>query len=129
MVHAQTRIHPRKCSTLNYMGFLDIVGCSSPGQRTRHYAHKREPVSSWILLFQLTTQMKIQESGKMDLTRELKNLRNMKVIVIPVVVSALGIVPKGLKQTQGKLEIRGRIETIQTTVLKSVRILERVRET
>ena len=32
-----------------------------------------------------------------NLARELKNLWNMKVTVIPVLVSALGIVPKDLK--------------------------------
>ena len=50
--------------------------------------------------------------------RELKKkLCNMQVTVIPVVVGTLGTVPKGLKRGLKQLEIRGRIETIQTTAL------------
>ena len=46
--------------------------------------------------------------------------------VIPIVVGALGIAPKGLEEG----EIRGRIETIQTTaLLSSARILSKVLET
>ena len=41
-----------------------------------------------------------------------KKLWNMKVMVIPIVVGALGMVPKGLVSWQGELEIRGRAETI-----------------
>ena len=41
----------------------------------------------------------------------------MKVTIIPIVIGALGEVIKGLIQGLGNLEIRGRVETIQTTVL------------
>ena len=52
----------------------------------------------------------------------------MGVTVIPPVVGAPGTVPKGLGQEE--LEIRERIETIQTTaVLRSARLLGRVLET
>ena len=55
----------------------------------------------------------------------------MRVTVIPVVIGALWTVSKKLdKKRSEKLEIRGRIETIQTTaLLRSVRILRRVLET
>ena len=54
----------------------------------------------------------------------------MKMTVIPIVVGALGTVPKGMEKRLGELEIRGRIEAIQTTaVLKSAKILRRVLET
>ena len=54
----------------------------------------------------------------------------MKVTVIAIVIDALGIVTKGLVQGLEDLEIRGRVETIQTTkVLKLARILRRVPET
>ena len=47
----------------------------------------------------------------------------MKVTAIPIVVSALVTVSKGLKKRLQELEINGRIETIQTTaVLKSAEI-------
>ena len=75
-------------------------------------------------------RVKMKENGKMDkyldLARELKNVWNMKVKVIPIVVGALGTVPKGLEN----IDIRGKIETIQNTaLLQSARILRRVLET
>ena len=53
----------------------------------------------------------------LDLTRELKKLWNMRVKVVPIVIGALGTVPKGLEKSLSELEIKGRIETIQTTAL------------
>ena len=52
----------------------------------------------------------------------------MIVTVIPVVVGALGTAPKELEKEQEREKIRGRIETIQTTALRSTRILRRVLE-
>ena len=54
----------------------------------------------------------------------------MKVTVIPIVIGALGRVTKGLIMGLEELEIRDRVETIQTTaLLRSARILRRVLET
>ena len=54
----------------------------------------------------------------------------MKVTLIPIVIGALATVTKGLIQGLEKLEITGRVETIQTTaLLRSVRIPRRVLET
>ena len=39
----------------------------------------------------------------------------MKVIVIPIVISALGTIPKELVKGLEDLKIRGQVETIQTT--------------
>ena len=66
-----------------------------------------------------------------DLARELKiKLWNMKLMVVSVVVSALGTVTRSLKKRLGELEIKGKIETIQTTaLLRLARILRRVLET
>ena len=48
----------------------------------------------------------------------------MKETVIPVVISALGMVPKGLERRLEEVEIGGRAYNIQTTVLlHSARIL------
>ena len=56
-----------------------------------------------------------------------KNIWNMKVTVIPIVVGALGTIPKGLIKRPEELEIRGQVETIQTTALLiSTRIPRRV---
>ena len=58
---------------------------------------------------------------------DLKMLSNMKVTVMPFVAGGLRLVPKELEKRFGELEIRGRIETLQTTVLlKSAKILRRV---
>ena len=68
--------------------------------------------------------MKIKVNEKvdkyLDFARELKKKQkqwNMRVTVIPVVVGALGTVLKSLERGLEVLEIRGRIETIQTTAL------------
>ena len=54
----------------------------------------------------------------------------MKVTVIPIVIGALGTVTKGLVKGLEDLEIKGRVETIQTTLLlRSARILRKVLET
>ena len=64
------------------------------------------------------------------LARELKKLWNMKLTIIPVVIAAFGKVTKGLLKRLEDLEIRGRVETIQTTtLLRTDRILRRVLET
>ena len=54
----------------------------------------------------------------------------MKVTIIPIMVGAFGTVSKGLIKGLEDLEVGGRVETIQTTVLlKTNRILRRVLET
>ena len=54
----------------------------------------------------------------------------MKWAVIPIVTGALGTVTKGLGQGLEDMEIKGRVETVQTTaLLRSVRILRKVQET
>ena len=60
----------------------------------------------------------------------MKKLWNMKVTIIPIVISAFGTVTKGLLKGLEDLEVGGRVETIQTTGLqKTARILRRVLET
>ena len=54
----------------------------------------------------------------------------MKVTIILIVIGAFGTVTKGLLKGLEDLEVGGRVENIQTTVLlKTARILRRVRET
>ena len=46
---------------------------------------------------------------------------------MPIVIGALGTTPKGLVKGLEDLEIRGQVETTQTTtLLRSARILRRV---
>ena len=71
-------------------------------------------------------RIKLKESEKkdkdLDRARELKNLLNMKVTIIPIVI--------GLLTRQEKLDVGGRVETIQTTaLLRMARILISVLET
>ena len=51
----------------------------------------------------------------LDLARELKKPRNIKVMVMPIVIDALGTIHTDLQRGQEKLEIRGRIEIGQIT--------------
>ena len=62
-------------------------------------------------------KVKEKRDNYLDLARELKKLWNMKVTVIPIVIGALSTVTKGLVQALENLEIRGRVETIQTTAM------------
>ena len=79
-------------------------------------------------------RLKLKEGEKrdkyLDLAWKMKKLCNLKVTIIPIVIGALGTVPKGLVQGLEDLEITGRVETVQTTaLLRSARILRRVLET
>ena len=79
-------------------------------------------------------KVKLKESQKrdkyLDLARELKKLWNIIVTVIPIVIGALGIVTKWLVQRLEDLKIKGRMETLQSTLLlRSARIPRRVLET
>ena len=66
-----------------------------------------------------------EKKGKyLNLARELKKLWNMKVMIVPVVVGALGTITKGLLKGLEDLEVGGRVETIQmTALLRTARIL------
>ncbi len=54
----------------------------------------------------------------------------MNATIIPIVIGAFGTVTKGLLKGLEDLEVGGRVETIQITILlKMARILRRVQET
>ena len=54
----------------------------------------------------------------------------MQLTIIPIVIGAFGTVTKRLQKGLEDLEVGGRVETIQTTVLlRKARILRRVLET
>ena len=79
-------------------------------------------------------RIKLKECEKkdkyLDLARELKKLWNMKVTIIPIVISAFGTVAKGLLKGLEDLKVGGWVETIQTTaLLRTARILRRILET
>ena len=59
----------------------------------------------------------------LDLVRELKKLWNMKVTIVPTVISAFGTITKELLKGLEDLEVGGRIETIQMiALLRTARI-------
>ena len=60
-------------------------------------------------------KIKLKESEKKDLARELKKLWNMKVAIILIVIGAFGTVTKGLLKGLEDLEVGGQVEIIQTT--------------
>ena len=134
MIYALPRICPGEWDTQTPLRFwdylmsarwLELVIITKKKKRTFHIVNFVIPVDHWV---------KLKESVKidnyLDITRELKILWNMKVAVIPIVIDALGTVNKILVQGLEDLEIRGRMEIIQTTaLLRSLRILRRVLET
>ena len=82
----------------------------------------------------LKVKLKLNEKKDkyQDLARELKTTTtwNVKATVIPIVIGARATVAKGLLKGLWDMEIRRRMETIQTTaLLRSARILRRVLET
>ena len=65
-----------------------------------------------------------------DLSRELGRLWDVRCMVIPVVIGALGTLPKRLPSYLGVLDIPISLETIQkSAILGSARILRRLLET
>ena len=78
--------------------------------------------------------IKLKECEKkdkyLDLARDFKNLWNIKVTIIPIVIGAFGTVTKGLLKALDVLEVGGRVKTFQTTaLLRITRVLRRVLET
>ena len=66
----------------------------------------------------------------LDLARELKKRRNMKVTIGPIVIGAFGTITKGLLKGLENLEVGERVETIRmTALLRTARIMRRVLET
>ena len=107
-------------------------GSPNPGQKTRPNVNweKKKPCHRVDFEVRADHRVEIKEDKYLDFAKELRKLWNVMVPVIPIAVGALRTVPKGLERGLEELEIRGRIETIQTTtLLRLARILGRVQET
>ena len=79
-------------------------------------------------------RIKLKECAKkdkyLDLAQALKKLWNKRVTIIPIVIGAFATVTRGLLKGLDDLEVGGRVENIQTTVLlRMIGILRRVLET
>ena len=139
MVSAQLRIRSRKRDPETSLGLSDTTESPNLGQTTRpsdsqQIKKKKKSGQIMNIAFPADQRVKMKKSEKRDkylnLAKELKILWDVKVTVIPVVIGALGTVTKGLIKGLEDMEIRGRVETIQTTaLLKLARIMRRVLET
>ena len=111
MVYAQPSICPREWHTQIPMGLWHTNG--SP------YLRQKRTCKIVDFAVPADHKIKLKESEKkdkyLDLARESKKIWNMKVTIIPIVIDAFGIVPKGLLKGLEELEIGRRVETIQTT--------------
>ena len=136
-VYALHNICPREWDVQNPLGFWNTDVSPNLGQTTgpKNNQQKSELSELWDFAVSADHSIKFKESEKkkkkdkyLEFARELKKLRNMKVMVITNVIGALHTVTKGLKKS--KRTCGGRVEKIQTTVLlRSTRILRRVEET
>ena len=148
MVYPQPRIRPRKWGCTKFFEILRYKRSPNLSQTTRpskcqqqQQQQKRKKKEKKKRAYQIVDfvvpadhRVKLKQCEKrdkyLDLARELKKRWNMNVTEIPVVIGALSTVTKGLVQGLDDLEIKRRVETIQTAaLLRSTRILRRVLET
>ena len=136
MVYAQPSTCLTKWHTQTPMGLWYTNGSPNLGQMTRPYNNQQKKKICKIVDFAVPAdhrlKLKVYEKRDkyLDLARELKKLKNLKVTIIPIVIGAFGTVTKGLLKDLEDLEVCGRVETIQTTaLLKTTRTLRRVPET
>ena len=143
MVYAQPRIRLGEWDAQTSLGFWDTNGSPNLGQMTRPSDNqqlqkkkkkkkkKREPAELLTSPSGLTKiKQREKRYRKLDFARELKMLWSIKVTMISIVIGTLETIPKSLVKGLEDLEIRGKEETIETTVLlRSARIPWRVLET
>ena len=115
------------------MGLWHTHGSPELCQKTRPYNNKKKRIFKIVdFAIQADHRIKLKEYEKMylDLVRELKKLWDMKVTIVPIVISAFDTITKELLKGLEDLEFGGRVETIQVTALQRTgRILRRVLET
>ena len=104
MVYAQPRICNVEWDTQTSVGFWYTNGSPNLGQTTRPSDSQQKKRTYQIVYVDVSADHRValKESEMKDkylcLARELKKLWNMKVTVIVIVISALGIITKGLFQ-------------------------------
>ena len=114
----------------NSPGVLRYKRSLNVGQTTRPYYNQQQKKRIVDFADLTDHRVKLKENEKkdkyLDFAKELKKLWDMKETVV---VGALGTVTKGSVKGREDLEIRRRVETIQTiALLRSVSILRRVLE-
>ena len=113
----------------SYFVFISILGLLNRSLLTNICADSLRLLILQRELEKLRTLLKESENKDkyLDLARELKQLANMKVTITRIVNGAFGTVTKELIKGLEDLEIRGRVETIQTTtLLRTARKVRRV---
>ena len=131
-----TKLSPsKKMRRFIFFGILRQIDHQIPNRRPNLVLINKEKRTCYLADFTIPAnhRMEMKESEYinkyLDLARELKKFWNMNVTIISLIIGALGTVPKGLEKLK-ELEIRGRLETIQTTaLLRLVLILREVLET
>ena len=140
MVYAQPSNCPGDWNAQTPMGLWHTNGSPNIGEKTRpnnNQPKKKKKERNFhrvdfVLPADHIIKLKKREkkNNYLDLASEMKTLWNVKVTIIPSVISAFGAVTKGLLKGLEDLEIRGRVDTIQTTaLLRTAGILRRVLET
>ena len=136
MLYAQPSSCPGERHTKTPLRLWHTNRSPNLGQKTRPYSNQQKKRTCKFVDFAVPVdyRIKLKESEKkdkyLDFERELKTLWNMKATIIPIVIGAFGTVTKGLLKGLEDMEVRGRVETIQSkTLLRTVRILRRVPET
>ena len=134
IVFAQPWIHPGKWDAQNSLGFSDTNGSSSLGQTTRPSdCQQKKTRTCWIVDFTVPVDLKVKlKKAKRDInTWTLLENRKTMEHESNGDTGMLSTIPKRLVQGVEGLEIRGPVETIQTTaLLRSARILSwRLEET
>ena len=112
----------------------DLISARRPDQIIINKKKKKRICKIVDFAVPVDHRIKLKERERknkyLDLARELKNLWNMKVTIIPIVIGDFGTVTKGLLKNLEDMEVGGRVESIQTTaLLRTTRILIRVLET
>ena len=101
-INAQTRIRSREWYARTAVGFSDTDGSPDFGQNSKpsDCQQKNRTYRIVDLTVPLNHRIEFNERGKVDkyidLARELKNLWNMKVTVIPGLIGTLSLVTKRL---------------------------------
>ena len=125
-------IRPGKWDAQTFLGFWDTNRSSNLGRMTKPSDSQQKKKRTYrIVDIAVPTdhRVKLKESEKrnqhLHLAWELKKLWNTKVTAVPFVIGPLGAVNKGLVQWLEESEIRGIMETIQTTALLRSAIIQR----
>ena len=127
----QPKIHTGEWDAQISLEFWDTSRSPNLSQKTRPSDNRQKKRTFRIV--PADHRVKLKESEKrykyLNLARELKKIWNMKVMVIPIVISVLGTIPKGSLKGLEDLEIRGQVGIIQTAaLLRSPRIVRKVLE-